>query len=104
MPANLKNSAVATGLEDMFFIPDPKTGSAKECSKYWKTEFFSDVSRVIFTFFKLDFNSTCTENFQMYKLNLEKAEEQEIKLSTSAESRRKHQNSRETSTSASLTP
>ena len=80
MPANLKNSAVATGLEDMFFIPDPKTGSAKECSKYWKTEFFSDVSRVIFTFFKLDFNSTCTENFQMYRLVLEKAEEPEIKL------------------------
>ena len=32
---------------------------------------------------KLGFNSTWSENFQMYKLDLEKAEEPEIKLSTS---------------------
>ena len=31
--------------------------------------------------FKLGFNSTWTENFQMYNLDLEKAEEPEIKLS-----------------------
>ena len=29
--------------------------------------------------FKLDFSSTCIENFQMYKLVLEKAEESEIR-------------------------
>ena len=33
--------------------------------------------------FKLGFNSTPTENFQMYKLDSEKAEEPEIKLPTS---------------------
>ena len=33
--------------------------------------------------FKLGFSSIRTENFQMYKLDLEKAEEAEIKLSTS---------------------
>ena len=33
--------------------------------------------------FKLGFNSTWTQNFQMYKLDLEKAEEPEIKLPTS---------------------
>jgi len=32
--------------------------------------------------FKLGFNSTWTENFHMYKQDLEKAEEQEIKLPT----------------------
>ena len=32
--------------------------------------------------FKLGFSSTYTEKFQMYKLGLEKAEEQEIKLPT----------------------
>ena len=32
MPANLENSAVATGLEKSVFIPIPKKGSAKECS------------------------------------------------------------------------
>ena len=34
--------------------------------------------------YKLDFNSMRTENFQMWKLDLEKAEGPEIKLSTSA--------------------
>ena len=33
--------------------------------------------------FKPGFNSMSTENFQMYKLNLEKAEESEINLPTS---------------------
>ena len=33
--------------------------------------------------FKLGFNSIWTENFQMYKLDFKKAEEQEIKLLTS---------------------
>ena len=34
MPANLENSAVATGLERSIFIPIPKKGNAKECSNY----------------------------------------------------------------------
>ena len=44
-----------------------------------------------------------TENFQMLKLGLEKAEEPEIKLPTFAGSQRKQGNSRKTPTSASLT-
>ena len=42
-------------------------------------------------------------NFQMLKLDLEKAEEPEIKLPTSAGSSKKKENSRKTSTSALLT-
>ena len=42
-------------------------------------------------------------NFQMFKLDLEKAEEPEIKLPTSAGSLKKQENSRKTSTSALLT-
>ena len=34
MPANLENSAVATGLERSVFIPVPKQDNAKECSNY----------------------------------------------------------------------
>ena len=41
-------------------------------------------------------------NFQMFKLDLEK-EKQGIKLPTSVESKKKQENSRKTSTSASLT-
>ena len=43
-----------------------------------------------------------TENFQMYELDLEKAEEPEIKLPTSA-GQKKQENSRKRSTSASST-
>ena len=60
---------------------------ARSCSKY----------------FKLGFSSIWIETFQMYKLDLEKAEEPEIKLPTSAGSWRKQRNFRKASTSALLT-
>ena len=34
MPANVENSAVATGLERSDFITIPKKGNVKECSDY----------------------------------------------------------------------
>ena len=42
-------------------------------------------------------------NFQMFKLDLEKAKEPEIKLPTSTESSKKQESVRKTSTSALLT-
>ena len=45
----------------------------------------------------------CTVNFQMFKLDLEKAEEPEIKLPTCVGSLKKQYSSRETSTSDLLT-
>ena len=53
--------------------------------------------------FKLGFNSTWAKNSQMYKFDLEKAEEPEIKLPTSTGSLKKQESSRKTSTSALLT-
>ena len=44
--------------------------------------------------FKLGFNNIWTENFQMYKLDLEKAEEPEIKLSTPIGLQKKQRNSK----------
>ena len=49
------------------------------------------------------FNSTWTENFHMFKLDLEKAEEPEIKLPTSIGSLKEKESSQKTSTSALLT-
>ena len=51
-------------------------------------------------FSKPGFNSMWTENFRMFKLDLEKVEEPEIKLPTSAGSSKKQESSRETSISA----
>ena len=45
MPANLENSAVATGLEKVF--PIPKKGNAKECSNYRTIVLISHTSKVM---------------------------------------------------------
>ena len=47
MPANLENSAVATGLEKVNFIPIPKKSNAKECSNYRTIAFISQASKVM---------------------------------------------------------
>ena len=47
MSANLENSAVATGLEKVRFIPIPKKGNAKECSNYHMIALISQASKVI---------------------------------------------------------
>ena len=97
MPANLENSAVATGLENVSFHSNHKQrkcqrmlishASKKQCSKFSKP----------------GFNSTWTMNFQMFKLDLEKVEKPEIKLPTSVGSLKRQESSRKTSISALLT-
>ena len=47
MLANLENSAVATGLEKVSFIPIPKKGNAKECSNYHTIALSSHASKVM---------------------------------------------------------
>ena len=54
-------------------------------------------------FSKPGFNTKWTVNFQIFKLDLEKAEEPEIKLPTSAVSSKKEETFRKTSISALLT-
>ena len=61
------------------------------------------LTRLCSKSFKQGFSSTLTENFQMYKLVLEEAEEPEIKLTTFVGSWRKQGSSIKTTTSASLT-
>ena len=83
MSANLEKSAVSTDWKRSVFIPIPKKDNAKECSNYCTIALISHASKAMFKTFKPGFNSTSTKNFQMYKLNLEKAEEPEINLPTS---------------------
>ena len=47
MPANLENSAVATGQEKSVFIPVPRKGNAKECSNCRTTALISQASKVM---------------------------------------------------------
>ena len=47
MLANLENSAVATELENVSFIPTPKKGNPKECSNYHTIALISQASKVM---------------------------------------------------------
>ena len=82
--------AVATGLEKVSFHSNPKKGNAKECSNYHTVVLISQTSKVILKILQ----AKLQQNFQMHKLDLEKAEEPEIKLPTSVGSLKKQGNSR----------
>ena len=47
MPANLENSAVATGLKRSVFIPISKKGNTKKCSNYCTIALISHTSKVL---------------------------------------------------------
>ena len=47
MPANLENSAVATGLEKVSFHSNPKERHVKECSNYSTIALISHASKVM---------------------------------------------------------
>ena len=66
------------------FIPIPKKGNAKECSIYHTTALVSHASKILLKILQASFNNMWTVSFQMFKLDLEKAEEPEIKLPTFA--------------------
>ena len=74
------------------FIPIPRKGNAKECSNYRTIALISHASKVILKILQARLQQYM--NFQMFKLVLEKAEEPEIKLPTSAGSWKKQESSR----------
>ena len=85
------------------FFPIPKKGNAKECSNYHTIALISHASKVMLRVLQARLQQYVTVSFQMFKLVLEKAEEPEIKLPTSAGSWKKQESSRKTSISALLT-
>ena len=103
MPANLENSAVAAGLEKSIFIPIPKKGNAKECSNYQTIALILHASKAMLKILQARLQQYVNLNFQTFKLDLEKAEEPEMKLPTPTGSWKKQESSRKTPTSALLT-
>ena len=83
MPVNLENSAVATGLESYISFQSPRKAIPKNIKTIIQLHSFHMLARLCSKSFKLGFNSMWTEKFQMFKLDLRKAEELEIKLPTS---------------------
>ena len=80
MPASLENSAVATGLEKVSFHSNPRESHVKECSNYHTIALISHASKVMLKILQAIIQQYVTVNFQMFKLDLEKAEEPEVKL------------------------
>ena len=107
MPANSENSAGLENSQDWkrsVFIPIAKKGNAKEFSNYRTTALISHASKVMLTIFQARFQQYVNQELSdIYKLDLEKAEEPEIKLPTSVASSKKQESSRKISTSALLT-
>ena len=69
--------------ERSVFIPIPKKGNAKECSNYCTVALISHSRKIMLKILQPGVNNTWRENFQMFKLILEKLEEPKIKLPTS---------------------
>ena len=99
MPANLENSAVATGLEKVSF----QKAMLKNAQTTTQSQSSHTLVKKCSKFSKPGFSNMTTVNFQMFKLVLEKAEEPEIKLPTSAGSSKKQESFSKTSISALLT-
>ena len=76
-------------------------GNAKECSNYRTIALISHATKVMLKI--LQARLQYYVNVQMFKLDLEKSEEPEIKLPTSTGSWEKQESSRKTSISALLT-
>ena len=81
------------------FIPIPKRGNAKECSNYCTVVLISHTSKLMLKVLQARLQQYMNHEIQMFKVDLEKAEEPEIKLPTSAGSWKKQKSSRKTSIS-----
>ena len=71
----------------------PKKGNGKEWSNFCTIALISLASKIVLKTLQ-GFSSVLTENFPMFKLNLEKEEEPEVKLPASVGSLKKQDNSR----------
>ena len=73
---------MATGLERSAFIPIPKKGNAKKYSNYCTIAIISHASKVTVKILQARLQKYVNQELPDVKLDLEKAEEPEIKLPT----------------------
>ena len=83
MPANLKTQQWPQDWKRSVFIPISKKGNVKECSNYHTIALISHAGKVILKILQARLQQYIIENFQMFKLDLEKTEQPKIKLPTS---------------------
>ena len=81
MPANLENSAVTTGLEQVSFIPIPKMDNAKECSNYHTIALISHASKIMVKILQARLQQYMNQELADVQDGLNKGGGTEIKLS-----------------------
>ena len=99
MPANLENSALATGLEKFSFHSNPKEGQSQSM---FTIALISHARKVMLKILQARLQQYVNHELPDVQARFRKAEEPEIKLPTSVGSLKKKENSRKTSTSALL--
>ena len=85
MPANLENSAVATGLEKISFhfnLKERMPKNVKECSNYRTITLISHANKVMLRILQARLQQYMNHELPDVQAGLEKAEEPEIKLPT----------------------
>ena len=103
MPANLENSAVATGLEKVSFHSNPKKGDATECSNYCTIALISHISKVMLKILQARLQQYMNRELPNIQAGFRRGRRPEIKLPTSIGSLKKQESSKKTSISVLLT-
>ena len=89
--------------ERSVFIPIPKKGNVNECSNYCTIALISHASKVMLQILQARLQQYVNHELPDVQVGLEKAEEPEVKLPTSAGSWKKQESSRKTYISSLLT-
>ena len=84
MKAKLMKNQWPQDWKSSVFIPIPKKGNAKEYSNYCTIALISHTSKVMLKILQARLPQYMNHEIHQFKLVLEKAEESEIKLPTSA--------------------
>ena len=103
MPANLENSAVATGLEKVRFHSSPKERQRQRMFKLPHIALISHASKVMLKILPARLQQYVKHELPDVQTGFRRAEEPEIQLPTSTGSWKKQESSRKTSISALLT-
>ena len=82
MPPNLENSAVATELEKVSFHPNPKERQCQRMFKFPYISLISHTSKVMLKIFQARLQQYVNWELPDVQVDLEKAEDPEIKLPT----------------------
>ena len=97
MPANLENSAVATGLENISFHSNSKEDNAKECSDSLTIALISHAIKVMLKILQTRLQQYVNRELPDVQAGFRKGRGTRVQISS-----KKQESSRKTSTSASL--